>query len=129
MAYVSQERKAKLSVGIKEVLKKYSVRGTIAVSNHSTLVVNLQSGAIDFLSDYIGERSRDGYFQISGSWYQKVFTGKAREFLGELYAAMNGKGTGDQNFDNSDSMTDYFHVGWYTNINIGKWDRPYQVTD
>jgi hypothetical protein len=30
------------------------------------------------------------------------------------------------NFNHSDSMTDYFHVGWYTHIQLGKWDKPYQ---
>lgn len=29
------------------------------------------------------------------------------------------------NFDHSDSMTDYFHVGHYTSIEAGKWDKPY----
>jgi hypothetical protein len=28
-------------------------------------------------------------------------------------------------FDHSDSQTDYFHLSHYTDINIGKWDRPY----
>lgn len=30
-----------------------------------------------------------------------------------------------KNFDHSDSMTDYFHVGFYTRIEVGKWDKPY----
>ncbi len=29
------------------------------------------------------------------------------------------------NFDHSDSMTDYFNVGHYTHITAGKWDKPY----
>lgn len=29
------------------------------------------------------------------------------------------------NFNHSDSMTDYFHVGHYANISVGKWDKPY----
>jgi hypothetical protein len=32
-----------------------------------------------------------------------------------------------KNFDLSDSMTDYFHVGFYTHIQVGQWDKPYQV--
>jgi hypothetical protein len=31
------------------------------------------------------------------------------------------------NHDKSDVMTDYFNVGWYIDINIGKWDKPYKV--
>ena len=31
------------------------------------------------------------------------------------------------NWDNSDIQTDYFDVNYYFNINIGKWDKPFQV--
>ena len=24
-------------------------------------------------------------------------------------------------------MTDYFDVGWYISVNLGKWDKPYVV--
>jgi hypothetical protein len=29
------------------------------------------------------------------------------------------------NHDRSDSQTDYFDVGFYTDISIGRWDTPY----
>jgi hypothetical protein len=32
------------------------------------------------------------------------------------------------NHDRSDSMTDYFDVGWYISINVGKWNKPYEMT-
>ena len=54
MAYVSQQLKKELAPSIKSVLKKYKMKGSIAVDNHSTLVVNLKSGAIDFQKDYNG---------------------------------------------------------------------------
>jgi len=31
-------------------------------------------------------------------------------------------------YDNSDAMTDYFDTAYYTNIRIGKWDKPYKFT-
>jgi hypothetical protein len=46
------------------------------------------------------------------------------EFQGlftELKNAMN-----DGNHDNSDAMVDYFDVGWYVEINIGSWKKPYK---
>lgn len=51
MAYVSQEDKKELTPAIKAVLKKYNVKATIAVRNHSTLVVNIKEGYIDFAKD------------------------------------------------------------------------------
>ena len=56
MAYVSQELKKELAVGIKKVLKKYKVKGSIAVRHHSTLVVNLKSGAVNFQKDYLSDQ-------------------------------------------------------------------------
>jgi hypothetical protein len=32
-----------------------------------------------------------------------------------------------KNFDKSDYMTDYHHVGFYSHIQVGQYDKPYQV--
>lgn len=32
------------------------------------------------------------------------------------------------NWDNSDPMTDYFDVNYYTHLAFGKWDKYFQVT-
>jgi hypothetical protein len=29
-------------------------------------------------------------------------------------------------FDHSDPQTDYFHRSHYVDINVGRWDQPYQ---
>ena len=31
------------------------------------------------------------------------------------------------NWDNSDIQTDYFDVNYYFDINIGKWNKPFQI--
>jgi hypothetical protein len=31
------------------------------------------------------------------------------------------------NWDKSDIQTDYFNVGWYIDVNIGKWNKPYTL--
>ena len=53
MAYVSQELKAKLAPTIKAICKKYGVKASIAVRNHSTLVLNIKQGRIDFIENFI----------------------------------------------------------------------------
>jgi len=117
MAYVSQDDKAKLAPEIKKVLSKYGMKGSISIRHHSTLVVTLQSGAIDF-----GEYTHgDGYIQVNVYHIERHYKGKAQKFLTELLAAMKGPGW----FDKSDSMTDYFHVKHYCDINVGKYNKPY----
>lgn len=32
------------------------------------------------------------------------------------------------NYNKSDSQTDYFEVGHYFNLSIGKWDKPFKLT-
>tara|TARA_A100001391_G_scaffold190994_1_gene164047 strand:+ start:343 stop:687 length:345 start_codon:yes stop_codon:yes gene_type:complete len=111
MAYMNQEKKKKLAPKIKEILKKYNMKGTLSVDNYSTLNLNLKSGSIDFGTDRINEY-----------WYKDHFADnpEALAFLSEVIPAMNVG-----NHDNSDIMTDYFDVGWYISVNLGKWDKPY----
>jgi hypothetical protein len=117
MAYVSQKDKAELAPAIKKVLSKYGMKGSISIRHHSTLVVTLQSGSIDF-----GEYTHgDGYIQVNVYHIERHYKGKAQKFLTELLAAMKGPGW----FDKSDSMTDYFHVKHYCDINVGKYNKPY----
>ncbi len=117
MAYVSQDDKSKLAPQIKKVLSKYGMKGSISIRHHSTLVVTLQSGAIDF-KDY---SHGDGYIQVNTYHIDSHYTGKAKAFLNELLAAMKGPNY----FNNDDAMTDYFHRSHYTDINVGKWNKPY----
>jgi hypothetical protein len=139
MAYVSQDLKKQLAPAIKAILKKYNVKGTLAVNNHSTLVLNIKSGSIDFIENFIktdGEgisarrMSQDQIdyirknqsLDVNPYWYKEHFSGKALKFLSEVIPLMN-KG----NHDNSDVQTDYFDVGWYVDVNIGKWNKPYAL--
>lgn len=128
MAYMSQEKKKSLEPKVKEILKKFGLKGRLGVHHHSTLVLNITSGSVDFFSDMVKSKytPKDPSkfdIQINPYHYDKQFTGKALEFLSEVIPAMN-----IGNFDDSDAMTDYFHVGWYVDVNIGKWDKPYNFT-
>jgi hypothetical protein len=132
MAFVSQELKSKLAPKIKAICKKYKVKASLAVNNHSTLVLNVQSSPIDFITNYnetVSTRPEYNRFSpaersisVNPYWYQDHFSGKAKAFLSEVLPAMN-----DGNFDKSDIQSDYFHVGWYVSVNIGKWNKPYEV--
>ncbi len=123
MAYVSQSLKKQLAPAIKAVLKKYKMKGSIAVDNHSTLVVNLKSGAIDFQKDYNGEGAH--HYQINPYWFQNHYEGAAKSFLTELLAAMKPE---DVWYDNTDAMIDYFDTAYYVDVNIGRWNQQYEVT-
>ena len=118
MGYISQETKKELSPAIKAALKKYGLKGSIAIKHYSTLVVNISSGPIDFGTD---ER---GYKQVNPYWVADHYEGDARDFLIELIAAMKGEGW----YNNSDPYQDYHDVAYYLSVNVGKWNKPYVFT-
>lgn len=135
MAYVSQELKKSIAPVIKTICKKYGVKATLAVRNHSTLVLNIKSGKIDFIGNsnrvcgadhYQVARgfkpNTSGHEDVNPYHYKSHFDGQALSFLKEVIPAMN-----NGNHDNSDIQSDYFDVGWYIDVNIGKWDSPYIV--
>jgi len=97
----------------------------------------VKSGSIDFIGNFnetVGARpggfrngnpvSRDDYLQVNVYWAHEHFSGEAKDFLREVLAAMN-----DGNWDQSDIQSDYFNVGWYVDVNIGKWNKPYEFIE
>ena len=135
MAHMSQEKKKLLAPKIKAALAEYGIKATIGVKNHSTLVLNITEGAIDFIGNYNAfnsDRSKNlyapdrfepakDYIQVNHYHYDKHFDDKAALFLGTVLGAMN-----EGNHDHSDIQTDYFNVGWWVSINIGRWNKPYK---
>jgi hypothetical protein len=139
MAYFNQDRKQERAPAIKAILKKYGVKGSLAVRNHSTFILNIKSGSIDFIENFIQTDKDKPYaknmsqdqieyirknqcLDVNPYWYQEHFSNTAKKFLEEIFAAMNAG-----NHNNSDIQTDYFDVGWYVDVNIGSWNKPYSL--
>ena len=135
MAYMNQEKKATISAQVKPIFKKYGVKGSLAVRHHSTIVVNIKSGPLDFIGNYnqlqIKRRDmgRDAhiltqeYLDVNPYWYQEHFTGMCKEFFEELFKAVKSADW----YNNSDAMIDYFDTAYYFDINVGQWNKPYQL--
>jgi hypothetical protein len=136
MAYVSQELKAKIAPAVKALLKRYGLKGSLSVRHHSTLVLTLRSGQIDFIDNFnrtcetvarpahLPFQAATRSIQVNPYWCHEHFSGAAREFLVQAVSDLKGPDF----FDHSDIQTDYFHLSHYVDINIGTWDRPYTVT-
>jgi hypothetical protein len=136
MAYMNQERKAKITKMLKPILAKYKVKGSLSVRNHSTIVLTLKSGAIDFIGNsnrvcgndfYQVQRgfkpTTSGYDQVNPYWFQDHYDGDAKAFLTEAFKALKSADW----YDESDAMIDYFNIAYYVDVNIGKWNSPYVV--
>ena len=139
MAYMNQERKAKIATVLKPILKKYGVKGSLSVRNHSSIVLTLKSGSIDFIENFIQTDSighgrkmdqsqidyirKTNYLDVNPYWFQEHFSGVAKEFLSEAMVALKSADW----YDKSDIQSDYFNTAYYVDINIGKWNTPYIV--
>lgn len=139
MAFMSQERKAKIAERLKPILKQYGIKATLSVRNYSTIVLKIKSGPIDFIGNNLiagngsqevkAARTSGGYMDVNPYWSQEQFDGIALEFVRAVLDAMNLVGNSEEaNYDRSDPMTDYFDVGWYVDIDIGSYKKPYQLT-
>lgn len=120
MAYFNQTMKQAMAPKIKAVLNKYDMKGTLSVRNHSTVVLTLSQGPLDFGEDDPNWR---GYTSVNVYWINEHYKGRTLEFLKEVMAVLY-----EGNWNNSDIQTDYFDVGWYVDIAVGRWDKPYVFT-
>jgi hypothetical protein len=132
MAYMNQERKSKIAQNLKPILAKYGIKASLAVRNHSSIVLNIKSGTIDFIGNFNssinaqrGDRKAEGSIDVNPYWYQEHFSGVAKEFLTEAMTALKSADW----YDKSDIQSDYFNIAYYVDINIGKWNKPYQFED
>lgn len=138
MAYMSQDTKKSIAPKIQKLAKEYGIKCTLALQHHSTIILNINSGKLDFIENYnaqIREANKtnlfdhgrlasesDGHIQIISQNLEYRFTGDCLAFLERaseiLYSA--------DYYNNSDSQIDYFDVAYYVKINIGRWDKPCQ---
>lgn len=133
MAFMNQERKNKLAANLKAVMPngwKYS----LAVRNYSTIVLTIASAPVDLIGEMNRVLSEDphrsasrepaeGNAMVNHYYLDKQFDGELLETFKKIDAALN-----DGNHDRSDIMSDYFDVGWYVDIRIGRWDKPFVFT-
>jgi uncharacterized protein (DUF486 family) len=140
MAHMNQERKACIATALKPILAKYGVKGSLSVRNHSTIVLTLKSGRIDFVENFIQTDSDKACVRrmdaaqlkllrerqnldVNPYWFQEHFSGQAKKFLTEAYKALKSADW----YDESDAQTDYFNTAYYVDVNVGKWNTPYAV--
>lgn len=136
MAYMDQQRKAKIAEAVKPILKQYGLKGTLSVRNYTSIVLTIKSGAIDFIGNFNEVCSKNSRYTQAGwtpqkdtldvnpYWYHEHFTGQAKECLAKLVAALKVANW----YDRSDAMTDHFDTAYFFDIRVGKWNKPYKLT-
>ncbi len=136
MAYCSKEDKAEVSAKILPLLKKFGIKGSLSVNNHSSLVLTLWSGPIDFIENFNQNAGKfynsyrnfepitSGHMEINEYHYKDSFSGECLEILEKLIPAMY---TSDW-FCDDDIMSDYFNRAYYIYVYVGRYNKPYKLT-
>lgn len=121
MAYITKEEVKEKAFKLKELAKKYGVKLTVSGSNSSVIKVNIASGNIDFISNYVLLTGRSvSHIDVNHYYLSNHFSGVALEFLEGVKSILQ-----ENYYDNSDIQSDYVDVAWFMHISIGKWNKPY----
>jgi hypothetical protein len=124
MAYMNQEKKAAIAAALKKVVPagwKYSLR----VRHHSTIIMTVTAAPVDFSDkvDWYEGKVRAEY-DVNPYHYERNII--CDEFRAQVKAIMDCLNL--DNFNNSDTQSDYFHVGHYVELSFGAYGKPYVNT-
>jgi hypothetical protein len=143
MAWVQKDTVTKVREALKALNKEYGMKTTVSGTNSSSLKVRIISGKIDFVQNRLDMLEGDMRYseeekanhrlyltkfnsgmQVNHYWLDTSFSGIALEYLEKVKAIMSV-----DHWDKSDIQSDYFNCAYYMNIDIGKWDKPYELTN
>ena len=117
MAYMNQENKKRLATLAKAVLPS-DWKVSFSVKHNSGITATISKAPASVMADYISnteyKRPQVNIYHLEKSW-----KGETLKTLEKLNQALH---TGNHN--RSDIQSDYFDVGWYVDIEFGKWNKP-----
>lgn len=130
MAYMNQDKKKIIKANLDKVLKPLGIKYGLRVDNHMSINCTIKSGSVDFIGN-LRQRTGDtfklhtdrGYVQVNPYWYSEHFTGEAESIINQVIDALKSA----DYYDKSDAMVDYFDTAYYMHLNIGAWDKPYEL--
>lgn len=123
MAYINAAEVKAIRIALKAEFGKkfkFSVRKS---SWSGSVKVSIMKGDVDFSGVLEG---RD-YLNVN-HYYTENYSPHAELFekiVEIIKTAPSKAGVGDEWFDESDIMTDYFHTAYYFDVGIGTWNTPY----
>ena len=101
---------------------KFSVRISRYSMGQSMTVALMAAPFSVFTGGYWKEDIDAGYRQVNHYYIEndECLTEKAKAVLKKVAARVSSF-----NYDDSDSMIDYFDTDFYFHLEVGKWDRPF----
>lgn len=121
MAYITAEHTREIKKQLKSAFPAYKL--SVRNEHHISVSVHIEASDLEFNDKTVEALKAYGNVQIN-SYHPDRIAGsdKTKETIQKILEIVN-KG----NHDNSDSMSDYFDVGWYVHLELGHWNKPYQA--
>ncbi len=94
--------------------------------------VTILQGTVDFSENFQNSYNGRKHCQVNPYWIDSHWTSlEARAALNKINEIMhNAPGRANvlrKFYDNSDAMTDYFDTAFYTHLQIGGWNKDYEL--
>jgi hypothetical protein len=100
---------------------------SVTADGHS-ISVSLMEAPYQVLAEGNGYAQLNPYYIDSAHEHNYMNNGSTLTHVGWEVVAKATEIANRQNWDKSDIQSDYFNCNYYLHINIGKWDRPFIVT-
>lgn len=128
MAYIRTDEVKEIRNTLKEAFGPDLKFGVKKESGGIAVRVTIKKGNVDF-SDITQREGDLGYAQINQ--YHLGNYGDHRYLFEDIINVIKkapGKAEGGREwFDKSDAMVDYFHTAFYFNLEVGNYNKPYEL--
>ena len=136
MAYISVEDVKMIRNALKKEMPQYKF--SVVRDHHSSVTIAIMKGPafaeFEYFDRYTHEYKKGTLGDNNG--YDQINTYHTGDFYGKENAAIFdkivkiAKTAGDKKwYDDSDAMTDYFDTAYYVHLNVGKFEKPYEVVE
>jgi hypothetical protein len=126
MAYISAEEVREIRKELKKEFPKYKF--SVRKRQHS-VSVNILKSDLDFRSEFRDPTEK--YEGVNQYFIDKHWSKKPAKVLNKILEIIKTAPANAENgeawFDESDIMTDYFHTAFYIDLQIGTWEKPYEL--
>ena len=139
MAYISTEDVKHIRNELKKELPQYKF--SVVRDHHSSVTISLMKGPAFKDYEYFDRYNNviktanlsDGEHHQINQFHLEDFYGKENaEILGKIDTISRtapAKNGGKVWYNDSDIQTDYFDIAYYVHINVGKWNKPYEIVE
>jgi len=110
---------------IRDKLKKEfpNIKFSVTREHGMSISVSIIKSNIDFTDEVL----TDGMTHSSINQYRvEQFYPKHKDLFNKILNIIKN-GSDRKWYNDSDAMTDYFDTAFYFDLNVGKWDKPYEL--